>query len=100
MDFSPGSSPDTKSQKSEKFEKIEKFEFKENKEIILKLLENLKLPLNLTETINNFERVFFDFINENYNTFTEKDLQSLIELHLRRNLTFKKCDPFKIEEII
>jgi hypothetical protein len=44
--------------------------------------------------------VFLNFINNNFESFTEKDVQGIIELHLRKNLNFKQCDPFKIEEII
>jgi hypothetical protein len=93
LDSSPGSSPDTKSQKS-----VEKFD---NRSKIIQIFENFRIPSdNLNEIINDFESVFLNFINNNFNSFTEKDIQGMIELHLRKNLHYNKCDPLKIEEII
>jgi hypothetical protein len=68
----------------------------------------------LSEVINlldNFERVFVAYINENYRTFTESDLHRLIKEELRVSLLSKfreiaggvgytNCDPHKIKSII
>ena len=66
---------------------------------------------DLNTIIDNFESVFVAFINQNYRTFTEKDLERIIQDELRRNImakvkeidtgeSYQNCDPYKIEEIL
>ena len=66
---------------------------------------------DIVNLIENFEKVFVAFINENYRTFTESDLQRIIHDELRQNIlakvkelganqAFTNCDPFKIRSIL
>ena len=62
---------------------------------------------DITNLIENFEKVFVSYINENYRSFTERDLQRLIKEELKQNIQVKikelhisqahqNADPYKI----
>ena len=62
---------------------------------------------DITNLIENFEKVFVSYINENYRSFTERDLQRLIKEELKQNIQAKikelhisqahqNADPYKI----
>ena len=51
-----------------------------------------KTLCEVIELVDNFERVFVAYINENYRTFTENDLQNLIRRELKQSLLFKIDD--------
>lgn len=60
--------------------------------------------------IENFEKIFISFMNDNYQKCTEKDIQRLIQDDLRRNIQAKlqelqagnytNCDPYKISRML
>ena len=47
---------------------------------------NDKILSDITNLIENFEKVFVAYINENYRSFTERDLQRLIKEELKQNI--------------
>lgn len=67
---------------------------------------------DITNLIENFERIFVGFINDNYRTFTESDLHRLIKDELKVAMlgkfkdlcggdgSFSNADPHKIKQII
>lgn len=70
-----------------------------------------KVLRDVQNLIDNFERVFVAYINENYRSFTEQDLQRLIKDELKQTLLakfkeltgdpgFTNCDPSKINLIM
>lgn len=72
---------------------------------------NDKVLSDITNLIENFEKVFVAYINENYRSFTERDLQRLIKEELKQNIQAKikelhiaqahqNCDPYKIEQVL
>ena len=72
--------------------------------------QNETVKRDIVEIIENFEKTFVGFINSNFGTFTENDVQRIINDELRRNVKtklaelgpgemYQRCDPFKIEEI-
>ena len=50
---------------------------------------NDKILSDITNLIENFEKVFVTYINENYRSFTERDLQRLIKEELKQNIQAK-----------
>ena len=68
---------------------------------------NDKILSDISNLIENFEKVFVTYINENYRSFTERDLQRLIKEELKQNIQAKikelhiaqahqNADPYKI----
>jgi uncharacterized membrane protein YheB (UPF0754 family) len=50
---------------------------------------NDQILSDITNLIENFEKVFVTYINENYRSFTERDLQRLIKEELKQNIQAK-----------
>ena len=50
---------------------------------------NDQVLTDITNLIENFEKVFVTYINENYRSFTERDLQRLIKEELKQNIQAK-----------
>ena len=50
---------------------------------------NDKILSDITNLIENFEKVFVTYINENYRSFTERELQRLIKEELKQNIQAK-----------